>query len=92
MEYRELRTLGNLVRARAELGRVTAGWDAVPGEWTPREARKATPDWRAFVSECLDPVVEGGDRWWDWRRWEECGQDLRDLEGKVPVEWMAAAR
>jgi hypothetical protein len=34
MEYRELRTLGNLVRARAELGRVTAGWDAVPGEWT----------------------------------------------------------
>ncbi len=31
MECMELRTLGNLV---AELGRVTAGWDAVPGERT----------------------------------------------------------
>jgi hypothetical protein len=70
---------------------VTAGWDAVPGEWTPRDARKANRDWRAFVSECLHPV-EGGDRWWDWRRWEECGQDLGDLESKIPVEWMAAAR
>jgi hypothetical protein len=43
------------------------------------------------VSECLDPW-EGGDRWWDWRRWEGCGQELGDLESKVPVEWMAAVR
>jgi hypothetical protein len=50
MEYRELRTMGNLVRARAELGLVTVGWDTIPGEWTPREARKANQDWRAFVS------------------------------------------
>jgi hypothetical protein len=49
MEYsRELRTLGNLVRVQVELGWVTEGWDAVPGEWTPREARKANRDWRAL--------------------------------------------
>ena len=84
--------MGNLVRARAELGLVTVGWDTIPGEWTPREARKANQDWRAFVSEYLDPV-EAGDRWWDWRRWEGCGQqELGNLESKVPVEWMAAAR
>ncbi len=43
------------------------------------------------MSECLDPV-EGGARWWDWRRWEECGQELGGLESKVPAEWMAAVR
>ena len=57
----------------------------------PREARKANRDWRAFVSECLDPV-EGGYRWWNWRRWEGCGQELGDLGSKIPVEWMAAVR
>jgi hypothetical protein len=41
--------------------------------------------------ECLDPV-EADARWWDWRTWEECGQELGDLESKVPVSWMAAAR
>ncbi len=76
--------MGNLVRARAELGWVTAGWDAVPGENTAREARNANRDWRAYVSECLDPV-EGEDRWWDWRRWAKCGQELGDLESKVPA-------
>ncbi len=49
MECRELRTLGNLVRARAELGRVTAGWAAVLVGMTDRAARRAKRDWRALV-------------------------------------------
>ncbi len=61
MECRELMTLGNLVRAPAEILRVTPGWAAVPVEMTDRAARRANRDWRAFVIECLDPV-EG------WRR------------------------
>ncbi len=60
MECMELRTLGNLVRARLELGKVTAGWDAAPEERTAREARRANRDWRAFVSECLDTVEAVG--------------------------------
>ena len=91
MDCRQLRTLGNLVRARAEIRRVTAGWAASPVELTDRAARRANRDWRAFVIECLDPE-EAAARWGDWRRWEECGQELGDLERKVPACWMAAAR
>ncbi len=55
VECRGLRTLGNLVRAWAELGRVTAGWDAVPVEMTDRAACRANRDLRAFVLSVWTP-------------------------------------
>ncbi len=55
MDCRQLWTLGNLVRARTEIRRVTAGWAALPVELTNRAA---------FVIECLDPL-EAAARWAD---------------------------
>jgi hypothetical protein len=66
------------------MGRRTSGDDGPSGSQV-----QATGTGEAFVSECLGPV-EAGDRWWDWRRWEECGQELGDLASKDPEDWMAA--
>ncbi len=70
---------------------MTVAWDAVTVGMTDRAASRANRDWRAFVIECMDPVKASA-RWWDWRRWEECGQELGTLESKGPACWMAAAR
>jgi hypothetical protein len=43
------------------------------------------------VCDCLD-TVEVGARWLAWRRWEECDQELGDLESKVPACWTAPER
>ncbi len=57
---------------------MTGGWATIPVRMTDRAARRANGDWIVFVIEGLYPV-EAGARWWDWRRWEECGQELGDL-------------
>jgi hypothetical protein len=39
------------------------------------EARRANLEWRAFVIECLDPLVAGARRW-DWHRWDNVARSL----------------
>ncbi len=59
-------------------------------EVTDRAARGSNRDRRAI--DCVDPV-ETGARWWEWRTWEECSQELGELESNDPAAcWMAAAR
>ncbi len=56
VDCRELRTLGNLVRARAELVRDFTECGTPQGDSNERASRRANRDWRTFVMECLDPV------------------------------------
>jgi hypothetical protein len=62
------------------MGRRTGGEDG------PRFSQ-GQPGLESVLSECLDPVAGYG--WWDW--WEDCGQELGDLESKVLAEWMEVA-
>ena len=89
-----LRTVGNAVRAVAEVQCVTDGWDEREGAARPlseRAVRNRSRAWRSFLAECLDPTGPRA-KWDDWRRWAECSAALSALLSDIPDSWLLAAR